>query len=504
MATLMPIGLDRDDAFGGAEFGGQVSMSGNIAVIGAAEDPFNGAEAGAVWVFDITTGSPLHILDPPGLVPGDGLPEGLAMSGEIAVLTSDSKFDDRGEAYVFNAITGEFRGSLIGLDSQVGDEFGQSAAMDSNLILVSGENADGGQGAGYLFDVATLQQVGKLSVGDPNISEVGDTVAISGNHALMGANDAVHVFDVPTRQFRETLSVPDGGGFGSALMVSGKWGLAGAPELNEARGAAYLLDLDAASIVRDFEAADGQAGDEFGDAVAIDGSVVLVTAIATNESAGAVYVFDAVTGMQIARWVSPNEIADEEFGSSMAIANGRALIGAQGGITNGQGSGVAYVINVDFAELADVDDNGQVNASDIDALSTAATAVRTASNDPQFDMNHDGAVNENDRVLWVAALNHTYLGDADLDGQFNTSDMITVLAAGVYEDAIAGNGSWATGDWDGDGDASSSDLVAALADGGYELGPRAAVPAVPEPSSFLLSLVALAMACRMHRKQRRA
>jgi hypothetical protein len=85
---------------------------------------------------------------------------------------------------------------------------------------------------------------------------------------------------------------------------------------------------------------------------------------------------------------------------------------------------------------------------------------------------------------------NTYIGDADLNGEFNSSDLVAVLASGTYEADVAAV--WSTGDFEGDGRTTSSDLVAALADGGYELGPRAATAAVPEPSAIgLLAVGAL-------------
>jgi hypothetical protein len=75
---------------------------------------------------------------------------------------------------------------------------------------------------------------------------------------------------------------------------------------------------------------------------------------------------------------------------------------------------------------------------------------------------------------------NTYYGDANLDHEFASSDLVNVLASGSYEaDVDAG---WSTGDFNGDGRSASSDLVEALADGGYEAGPRVAVAIVPEPS----------------------
>ena len=83
----------------------------------------------------------------------------------------------------------------------------------------------------------------------------------------------------------------------------------------------------------------------------------------------------------------------------------------------------------------------------------------------------------------------TWIGDSNLDGEFNSSDLVTAIAAGTYEmDIDAG---WASGDFNGSGRFDTSDLVFALADGGYEAGPRAAVSAVPEPASLAMFLAGL-------------
>jgi hypothetical protein len=93
-----------------------------------------------------------------------------------------------------------------------------------------------------------------------------------------------------------------------------------------------------------------------------------------------------------------------------------------------------------------------------------------------------------DREIWVRDIRSTWFGNADLDGQFNSGDLVSVLALGQYEDQLDPNSTWISGDWNGDGDFTSSDLVVALADGGYEQGPRPAVSAVPEPRGAVLAL----------------
>ena len=60
-------------------------------------------------------------------------------------------------------------------------------------------------------------------------------------------------------------------------------------------------------------------------------------------------------------------------------------------------------------------------------------------------------------------------GDANLDGAFDSTDLVLVFAAGEYDDDIEDNSTLEEGDWDGDGFFDSSDLVSALREGCYGL-----------------------------------
>ena len=146
-----------------------------------------------------------------------------------------------------------------------------------------------------------------------------------------------------------------------------------------------------------------------------------------------------------------------------------------------------------LASDGDFNEDGILNVADIELL---AAEIRRGTNDLGFDLNQDASVDEFDRNIWVHDLKNTYYGDGDLDGEFNTRDLVEVFQAGQYEDDIEFNSTWATGDWNGDGDFNSRDLVFAFQDGGFEKGPRAAAQAVPELEGVLtlvgmLSLLAL-------------
>jgi hypothetical protein len=132
----------------------------------------------------------------------------------------------------------------------------------------------------------------------------------------------------------------------------------------------------------------------------------------------------------------------------------------------------------------DYNGNGQLDAGDLDLQSEA---MASGTNPAAFDLNSDGTVDLNDRIAWVNDLKGTWMGDADLNGEFNSSDFVAVFQAGKFEQNTVA-ATWSEGDWDGNQRFNSGDFVVAFQQGGYEMGPRpaGAVSAVPEPNSILL------------------
>ncbi len=134
--------------------------------------------------------------------------------------------------------------------------------------------------------------------------------------------------------------------------------------------------------------------------------------------------------------------------------------------------------------IGDFNGDGVLDATDIDDLTTKSGS---GLNPPEYDLNSDTVVDSVDVGVWVKDLYHSWIGDANLDGEFNSGDLVVVLSSGAYEADV--DATWSSGDFNGDGRTNSGDLVAALSDGGYENGPRAAVAAIPEPASLVLLLL---------------
>jgi hypothetical protein len=140
-----------------------------------------------------------------------------------------------------------------------------------------------------------------------------------------------------------------------------------------------------------------------------------------------------------------------------------------------------------------------LDVGDIDALSAT---IRSEPYDPSFDLNHDDVLDGNDRDVWVKQLTKTWFGDANLDREFNSADLVHVFQSGQYEDSVAGNSGWSSGDWNGDGDFNSSDLVRAFQVGGYETGPLA-MTTVPESTSLVLWMIGILNFHALYRRRSR-
>jgi hypothetical protein len=120
----------------------------------------------------------------------------------------------------------------------------------------------------------------------------------------------------------------------------------------------------------------------------------------------------------------------------------------------------------------DLNGDGSVTAADIDLFCQGL-----AAQDDRFDLNADDRVDRIDYRYLVEDMLQTTFGDANLDGVFNSGDLVQVFVAGQYEDGLPQNSGWGQGDWNCDGDFTSSDLVAALQGGGYSHAARANDPA---------------------------
>ena len=115
-----------------------------------------------------------------------------------------------------------------------------------------------------------------------------------------------------------------------------------------------------------------------------------------------------------------------------------------------------------FETPGDFNGDGIVDHVDVDLLCNAF-----GGEELRYDLDGDQNVGSSDMNLLINDILGTGVGDANLDGVFNSTDFVQVFQRGEYEDNIAGNSTWTDGDWDCDGDFTTRDLVLAFQQGNY-------------------------------------
>jgi hypothetical protein len=239
---------------GGTNFGGKVAISGNTAVVGGFGNATVFALRGAEWV-------QREVLQVPGATNAFG--RALAISGDTIIAGDGLVHDGLGAVHIFvrnvreewilqETITPTRRPP----PSQFGDSFGSSVAISGETAIVGAPFAnvvgDGlyQKGSAYVYvrNGVVWEEQAYLTAGTEPSFNFGNSVAISGNKAIVGSGvtgDAAYVFErngavwSASRVLREGLS---GAHFGESVAISGEKIVVGAYGTDKFQGAAYVFE----------------------------------------------------------------------------------------------------------------------------------------------------------------------------------------------------------------------------------------------------------------------
>ncbi len=184
----------------GGQFGRSVSLSGDVALIGAAHHPYDPTRGGAAYVFrfDGSSWFQQDTLAGSDSAYGDWFGASVFVSGDVALVGAPGpEYDSNvtGAAYVYR-----FDGSswieetkLVPADAEEGDRFGVSVSLSGDLAVIgAADDEDDGIASGsayvYRFDGANWIEQAKLIASDASDGDwFGRGVSASGDVALIGA-----------------------------------------------------------------------------------------------------------------------------------------------------------------------------------------------------------------------------------------------------------------------------------------------------------------------------
>ena len=375
--TILNPSPDNNDLFGVA-----ISLSGGKALVGAQLDDTSGTDTGRAYLFNAASGALLQTFanpNPAGL-PLSGTPPtpqsdafgvSVSLSGNLALVgaqgdeTGVSIPNNSGTAYLFNATTGALTRTFTNPTPGVNDNFGHSVAVSGNRALISatGNNPGGiaGAGAAYLFDTDTGALLRTFLNPTPASSDnFGFDIALNGNFALIStiSDDtaalnagAAYLFDVATGTLLHTFLNPtpelnnvfgNNDNFGVAVALSGTRIAIGAPNDGAngfQNGVVYLYDLATFNLLSTLTIPNPFTSDtaEFlGNDVALSDDYLLAGAPFRNKGLptsqrdlGAAFLYDANTGAFLQEIDDTAPVSNDRFGFTVALDGRDALIGAQ-------------------------------------------------------------------------------------------------------------------------------------------------------------------------------
>jgi WD40 repeat protein len=306
--------LTADDATDGYLFGSAVDLNGSVAIIGSQWD-FTGANlTGSAYIYDINTGTQLTKLLANDPSTGKRMGVSVAISGNMAIAGAfgdEANGYQAGAAYLFNISTGTQVAKLLAPDGASNDRFGLSVGISGNNAIVGASfDRDNGNASGsaYIFDVTTGEQLFKLLPDDgAPFDRFGISVAISGTNAIVGAykdrdngdrSGSAYLFDATTGNQIAKLLPDDGQAedlFGFTVDISGQFAIVSAYAAGSGQGRVYLFDSSTGMQIAKLEASDGQVSDLLGWSVSIHDQLVLAGAPGDDDDGldtGSAYLFE--------------------------------------------------------------------------------------------------------------------------------------------------------------------------------------------------------------------
>lgn len=373
----------------GAEFdmfGWSVSVSGDTLISGAKDDDDNGDGSGSAYFFtlDPVTGlwSEQQKITASDGAASDEFGYSVSISGDVAVVGALYDFvgvsANAGSAYIFvrDPVTGNWteEQKLLPQDVTSNARFGQSVAINGDTVVVGSPGKYFGSanaGAAYVFvrDTNTgnwSEQQKLVSTGLSGGDNFGISVAIDGDSVSIGAtgeddngtdSGAVFVFlrDTGVWTQQQKLLATDGeqdDWMGWSVSISGDVVIAGAPQEDENAfnaGATYLYERNSGVWTQQqkFLSSDGGSYDSFGDEVSIVGENAVIGAYGNGSPSGSAYVYkkDTVSGIWLEdqKIVSPDDVGISYFARTISLSNSLLVIGSRSDDDIGTYAGAVHV-----------------------------------------------------------------------------------------------------------------------------------------------------------------
>ncbi|MHC4752340.1 MAG: FG-GAP repeat protein [Planctomycetota bacterium] len=298
----------------------------------------------------------------------------------VGTLRDDDNGANSGSVYIFERTETDWieQAKLTASDGSTNDNFGFAVSISGNYVIVGAPfNDENGNNSGsaYIFkqDGESWVQQAKLIASDGKAAELfGESVSISGDHAIVGARNAdpnglasgaAYIFKrTGSNWFEQVKLFPSDGtafdNFGWSVDIIDGYAIVGAPgddDDGEDSGSTYIFKYSDPNWIEDAKltSLDANVGDKFGFSVSISSDYAIIGAAFDdchiNSDAGSAYIFwqDGESWTQQAKLVACDGCIADHFGGSVSLDGDYAIVGAEYNDDQGGQSGAAYMFKRD-------------------------------------------------------------------------------------------------------------------------------------------------------------
>jgi len=365
-----------DTAF---HYGNSVDIYGKYAIVGAYYSDNAGSNAGNAYIYDVTDGKELHILNTGETVAADVFGNSVAIHGSRAVVAAMyaedvASINESGIVYVFNVSNGMLLYKFSAPTPSVNGYFGSSVDIYRDRMVV----AENGTDTVYLYSVNDISAT-LITTLAPNPNDVissdgyGDQVAISNSFVVVASpfdddntsgSGSIYVFHSGSgayyRKISQSASTTNDnlGRFG--IAISEQYVIAGIPfgDVGSNSGEAIIYNVTTGSEYKLIPSPTSSSNYIFGYDVDIDGDYAIISA-STDNATSYIYIYNIHT-LEIVHQDSYGGTSG--LGKSVAISKHYAVVGSPNDDTGNTNRGSVHIYgpNMNPASIIKTTDTGVV------------------------------------------------------------------------------------------------------------------------------------------------
>ncbi len=396
-------------------FGRTTVMNDQYLVIADADEEVNGRRHGAVRVYDRDTGSLIRFISPFNVQSRANFGASMVIAGDLLIIGApleQNQFERRGSVYIYNIHSGQFIEEIIPVDSGLYSYVGRSLDVDGDILAIGADhemNDNGSEGAVYLYDLTTFEQIRKIEAPPGTEYIFGNDVAIENGLVAIGAPrysdelGAVYLYDAQSGDLVHLFTEAETYQYGISLDMDGGFLAVGSYAFEGGLSAAAVYDTSTLERVSIASPANEDLATFFSAFLEIEGGLLFVSARGADvpsNNHGAMFAYDLFTGQLRHQFIPATTNSHEEFGYGLSVYQNYLAVGSNDWAGNAEGRATVFRLP-DPACIADLNCDARLDFFDVSEF-----LLGFVSNQTRVDFNNDGMWDFFDVSLFLTA----YLG----------------------------------------------------------------------------------------------